>query len=515
MSSENNKVFIEIKGARQNNLKGIDVKIPLYTFNVVCGPSGSGKSSLAFETLYAEGQRRYTETLSNYARQYVKEATKPLLDDIKNIPPPLLLGQKNPVRSSRSTVGTHSEVLDLLRIIFSKLGVIHCPQHKILLQKYSPDQGAKHIMKNFEKGFLLCPVEKIQKKDQTATLNKIRREGFSRIAQLKKNKLQIQPLDTVKKLPSSFFIVIDRLVFSDRKRISDSLAQCFATSIRHNPLFQSGLAVVCDFNNNIQYLSEEKMCSICRYQFPLPITPSLFSFNSTLGACNECRGFGNILCLDEDKIIPNPYLTIEQGAIHIYSMPSTRNERRQMKNFCKRKKININKPWYKLSDKHKKAIFEGDSSFRGIEGMFQLLENKRYKMHVRMFLARYKTQKLCPVCKEGRLRKETLQVLFQEKSIADWTCMTFEELDHQLNHLQLSSTESLLIKEVLTALRKKVHLINKIGLGYLQLNRPIKTLSGGEFQRLNLVHQISGGLSQVLYILDEPTVGLHSRDSER
>lgn len=510
------KKCIEIRGAEQNNLKKIDIDIPLHTFTVICGPSGSGKSSLAFETLFAEGQRRYTETLSNYARQYIKEATKPLVESVKNVPPPILLSQRNNVRSSRSTVGTHSEVLDHLRIIFSKVGIVQCPKHKVPLKKYSSAQGALEISKKFDRGYLLFPVEKISKKNRALFRRQMITEGFNRIAIIKKNKINIQQLSDVEELPSSlFYVVVDRLSFSDTSRVSDSLSQCYKASLQYNPHFHSGQALLFDLKRVSFFLNEKPSCPVCLFEFPLFLTPSLFNFNSSLGACAKCRGFGNNLTVDINKVVPDVYLTIAEGCIHVFSTPATAFERRKLHAFCKLKKIDIHIPWHKIPKKQREALWKGDRSFFGIKGFFNFLETQKYKMHVRIFLSRYKTAVLCSECKGARLREETKWVLFQNKSINEWSQMTLSDLNDSLNSLKLSSFEKTLIKEPLKALMRKAQFINDIGLNYLQLDRPIRTLSGGELQRLNLSGQLGVGFSEILYILDEPTIGLHAYDCHR
>ena len=510
------KKCIEIRGAEQNNLKKIDVDIPLHTFTVICGPSGSGKSSLAFETLFAEGQRRYTETLSNYARQYIKEAAKPLVESVKNVPPPILLSQRNNVRSSRSTVGTHSEILDHLRIIFSKVGVVQCPKHKTSLKQYSSSQGALEISKKFDRGYLLCPVEKISKKNREFFRRQMITEGFNRIAVIKKNKIDVQQLSDVQQLPSSlFYVVVDRLNFSDTSRVSDSLSQCYRASLQYNPHFHAGQALLFDLKGVSFFLNEKPACPVCLFEFPLFLTPSLFNFNSPLGACSACRGFGNTLTVDIDKVVPDPHLTIAEGCIHVFSTPATAFERRKLHAFCRERRIDTHTPWHQLSKKQREAIWKGDKSFFGIKGFFDFLETQKYKMHVRIFLSRYKTAVLCSECKGNRLREETKWILFQEKNVDQWSRMTLSDLKQNLNSLKLSSSEKALVKEPLKALIRKVQFINDIGLDYLQLDRPIRTLSGGELQRLNLSGQLGIGFSEILYILDEPTIGLHAYDCHR
>ena len=505
--------YIEIQKAEQNNLKKIDVHIPLDQFTVICGPSGSGKSSLAFETLFAEGQRRYTETLSNYARQYIKEAARPLVKRIKNIPPPILLHQRNNVRSSRSNIGTHSEILNHLNIIFSKIGTIDCPKHKIPLKSYSSSEAALDLSKNFDRGTLLFPIEKSKNK----LLHKqLIQDGLTRIGIIKKGKVAIQYLSDIKKLPSSlFYVVVDRLDFKDKDRTSDSITQCYKYSIKYNFHFHSGRAVVLDLKEKLFFFNEKPACSICCFEFPLPLTPSLLNFNSTLGACSECKGFGNNLIMDEKKVVPDINLSLAQGAISIFAMPSTALERRQLQSFCKKKKIDLHTPWKKLTARQKKMIWEGDSTFYGVEGFFEFLETKKYKMHVRIFLARFKIAQPCKTCQGYRLRKEALWVKIKNKNIAECSQMTLSQFQDWLENLKLSQHEQKIVKEPLRKLKEKVRFINNIGLGYLHMNRPIRTLSGGELQRLNLSGQLGIGFSQILYILDEPTIGLHSYDSQK
>ena len=507
--------FIEIQGAEENNLKNINVNIPLNAFTVICGPSGSGKSSLAFETLFAEGQRRYTETLSNYVRQYIKEASKPQVKSVSNIPPPVLLKQRNTIRSSRSTVGSHSEVLDPLRVILSKIGLIKCPKHNEFLKKYSSSKGALEIKKRFSKGYLLFPIEPFKKKKQFLKRQLIQ-DGFSRIAKIKNKKLDILRLSEVKNLPSSlFYVAADRLNFSDEKRVSDSLSLCYRSSLQYNPGFSAGKALVFDIKGEMFFLSEKPSCPVCCFEFSLPLIPSLFNPNSPLGACESCKGFGNHLSLDQNKIIPHPQKTLAEGALKIFSTPSTAFERRKLHLFCNEKDINLHTPWQKLSKKSKSAVWKGDKNFIGVQGFFDFLEKRKYKMHVRILLSRYKSTTLCSECKGQKLREETNRVLFQNKNISEWSQMNIEQIQSYLDDLKLSSFEKSLIKEPLKNLKRKINFIQNMGLGYLQLNRPLQTLSGGEFQRLNLAGQLGMGLSQVLYILDEPTIGLHASDCQK
>ena len=507
--------YIEIQKAEQNNLKQIDVNIPLGLFTVICGPSGSGKSSLAFETLFAEGQRRYTETLSNYARQYIKEASRPLIKSIKNIPPPILLSQRNNIQSSRANIGTHSETLDHLYIIFSKVGAIQCPQHKIPLQKLSSSEAALELKQKFQRGYLLFPIEN-SKKENKLIHKQLIQDGLTRIGIIKKKKMVINSLNEISKIPKSlFYVVVDRLEFKDEKRSSDSIRQCYKNSLKYNVHFHSGRALVYDIDERITFFNEKPACPICCFEFPLPFTPSLFNFNSTLGACSFCKGFGNNFIIDEKKVVPDINLTLAKGALSIFSTPSTALERRQLHSFCKEKKIDLHTPWEKLSSRQKKMIWEGDSSYYGVKGFFDFLETRKYKMHVRILLSRFKTAQTCRECHGRRLKKEVMWVKVQNKTISDCSQFTVSEFQEWLKTLKLKASQKSLIAEPLKRLQQKIRFINDIGLGYLHLNRPMHTLSGGELQRLNLSSQLGIGFSQILYILDEPTIGLHPYDSQR
>lgn len=513
--------YIEIKDAKQNNLKSLNLKIPLGSFTVVCGPSGSGKSSLAFQTLFAEGQRHYTQTLSNYARQYIQELPKPLVKDIHNIPPALALEQKNSVRSLRPTVATLTELADFLRLLFTHAGQILCPEHQTPLLALSPGEGAKKIQKIFPegKGILSTPLyPHLTGLPPSRLKNKLLKEGFYRIWREEKKKGFPKIYDlrsSVKKLPSKkFYIVLDRLVFKDKARLTDSLKSAYKVFLRYNKSFLKGMALVTSLENKSLILSETPSCIYCAYQFPFfPLQSSLFNFNSSLGACPSCKGFGNHLTLDEKKVVPEPGKSLMQGAILPFTMPSASAELRDLKQFCKNQGIDLHCPWKKLPARQKKTIWKGTSLFIGVEGFFNYLESKKYKIHVRVFLSRYKSAKTCQECEGSRFRKEVSHVVFRQKNLKEMLSMNVGELRAFFKALSLTPGERNKLGEIVQKIQFILEGLNDIGLDYLKLNRLVKTLSSGEFQRLNLIHQLGLGLSQVLYVLDEPTVGLHSKDS--
>lgn len=527
-------------GIKQNNLKGVEIDIPLGSFTVVCGPSGSGKSSLAFETLYAEGQRRYIESLSSYSRQFLNKAPKPDLEGIENIPPAISIEQKNSVKGSRSTVGTSTELVDYLRLIYEKIGKAFCPTHRLTLQVDTPSSGALRVLKNFngERGYVLVRIPEGDRiVNEKRLLAQLKGEGFRRIYVAKKVQRKPEwqegqefarvdmgevldldaPVFTKKGVPKSeFFLVVDRLVFAenDRDRLADSLAQAFHASMKYSKALTAAQAEVLTVDGKRLLLSEENSCPICAFKFPL-ITSALFSFNSPVGACPDCKGFGNLLDLDPGKVIPNPELSLNQGAIAPFAMPSAATDRRMLRAFCKKMKIDADAPWVRLPEKQRKLIWNGNADFYGVKGLFEYLETKKYKMHVRVFLSRFKSPFTCPTCKGSRLKAEALQVLVRDKSIADLTGMTLEELHRFMQDVALSEYDATLCAEPLRQTRERLRYLNDVGVGYLTVDRPTKTLSGGEFQRLQLANQLGQGLSQTLYVLDEPTVGLHPRDTDR
>ena len=525
---------IHLWGVKQNNLKNIDVKIPLGSFTVICGPSGSGKSSLAFETLYAEGQRRYIESLSNYTKQFLNKAPKPDLEGVENIPPAISLEQKNSVKSSRSNVGTSTEIVDFLRLLYEKIGRAYCPDHHIVVEKEPPTRAATKILKEFSaaRGYILAQISKEHRslKDKRLVAELLQ-DGILRIylPARSKRKLkavgataqvalgEIVEINAKSKLPKDdFYIVVDRLSFdeSERGRIVDSVTQAYHMSLKYNSHFNFAKCEALTTEGKRLLLSEEVSCSVCGFRFP-DIHASLFSFNSPVGACPTCKGFGNILAIDEGKVIPNPTLTIAEGAIKPFAMPSGAKDRRVLFNYCKKAGIDLHAPWESLPLKQREQIWKGNNQFFGVLGLFDYLETKKYKMHVRVFLARHKSPFTCPDCHGARLKPEALQVLIQGKTIADLCAMTAEELFEHMKSIELSQSEREICAEPYRQIVSRLQYLCDVGIGYLTLNRATKTLSGGEFQRMNLSNQLGVGLSQTLYVLDEPTIGLHPRDNDR
>ncbi len=520
-------MFIELKGVRQNNLKNIDVNIPINSMTVICGPSGSGKSSLAFETLFAEGQRRYIESLSSYARQFLNQAPKPLLDQIKNIPPAIALEQKNTVKNSRSTVGTTSEVVEYLRLLFAKIAQAECPNGHGPIQSDSPTSAANRLIEECSgQRIYLCVLVSQKKKrfKENILLKSLLADGYARLFyQKSKSKkqtlfeqLEVTPQLKLKDLPKNdFYIVVDRLAVneSDRGRLVDSISQAYSLSIKYNEQSLGSCSVFTTEFKSLNF-NESLSCSTCDASLP-PLSSQLFSFNSPVGACEKCNGFGNVLDLDEEKIVPNPNLTIKQGAISPFSMPSSARARRQLLAFCQAQKIDMDKPWSSLTKKERDLLWHEQPKYIGVKGYFDHLETKKYKMHVRVFLSRFKTAFTCQECHGARLRKETQHFKINGNSILTLSQWSLRDLAQFLSNLKLTNSQKTLVKDVLEQLNSRLRFLNEIGVHYLTLDRQTRTLSGGEFQRLLLAKQLGMGLSQTLYVLDEPTIGLHPRDNDR
>ncbi len=549
---------IHLWGVKQNNLKNIEVEIPLGSFTVICGPSGSGKSSLAFETLFAEGQRRYIESLSNYARQFLGKAPKPDIEGIENIPPAIAIEQKNTVKTSRSTVGTTTEVIDYLRLLFEKVGQNFCPTYGFSIQKESVTDASRMTLEKFvgERGYILAPVYALSRVTTASKLHALLvKEGFQRIyvpvqkeekkPKKKTKKAAIEsvspqtgappcrPPDEIKAMGAiieiksaasgakdipegDFYIVIDRMAFKqdDAGRVSDSLQQAYQAAMKFNTGLIGGRASVLTTDGKELSFSQENSCSVCGFTFP-PITSSLFSFNNPVGACPTCNGFGNMLTLDEAKVVPNPDLTIAQGALHPFTMPSASGDRRLLMAFCKKEGIDTHTEWKNLPKEQREMLWKGTDKFFGVVGLFEYLETKKYKMHVRVFLSRYKSPFTCPTCKGARLKPESQYVKVGNHTIGELTALTIGELALAMNQLKLSVQQEETAGEILMQIRSRLSFLNDVGVEYLTLDRPTRTLSGGEYQRLNLAKQLGMGLSQTLYVLDEPTVGLHPRDNDR
>lgn len=547
---------IHLWGVKQNNLKNIEVKIPVGSLTVICGPSGSGKSSLAFETLFAEGQRRFIESMSNYARQFLNKAPKPDIEGISNIPPAIAIEQKNSVKSSRSTVGTTTEIIDYLRLLYEKIGRSYCPIHHCPTEKESVTEATDKTIKNFngKRGYILVEISADGRAAEGKKLHSLLlQDGYLRIylpkveakapaakaakKTAKKSKaIEVVPtalattseeMGTVveigdpaaikKGLPKeTFYLVIDRMSFNEdeRGRIADSLSQAYEASIKFNSNLITRRATILTTEGNRLQVSEEASCPVCGYT-PPPLTSRLFSFNSPIGACPTCKGFGNTLEVDEAKVVPNPNLSLAQGALSPFSMPSSAHEKKQLLSYSKKAKIDVHTPWKDLPQAQRDDIWNGNKEFFGVKGLFEYLDQIKYKMHVRVFISRFRSASVCPTCHGSRLRDEAQHVLINSSNITQLSVMTIEELCQFFVKIELTPYQIEVAGEVLKQIRARLEFLMRVGVHYLSLSRETRTLSGGEYQRLILANQLGMGLSQTLYVLDEPTVGLHPRDNDR
>lgn len=538
---------IRLIQVRQNNLKNITVEFPSRKLSVVTGLSGSGKSSLVFDTLYAEGQRRYVESLSTYTRQFLEKMPKPDLDSIQNIPPAIALEQRNHVVNSRSTVGTQTEIVDYLRVLFAKIGRTFCldcgievkrldaqsildwavdwlPTRKALIvapvSSVSPPEEESSGKKKKSKTKKKTPSAKASQPASLGSLVQILREqGFQRVLkQGPKRKMELIELEGAQPedLNGEIFVVVDRLKISQkpdtdtRGRLLDSVDQALTIG--------RGKVAFYDLNTEEWKLFDNRFaCAQCGKEYRVP-EPHFFSFNSPLGACGKCSGFGFTLDLDESLIVPDPSKTLKNGAIDPFSKPSLADWQADLFRFAERQGISIGKRYRELTQSERKLLWEGhekDKTFPGIFACFEELKRWKYKLHIRVFIRRYQSQSLCPICKGSRLKPEALAVKISGLNIAQVLASSVSDAWAWIESLALSKNEKKIAEEVFFQVKRRLSFLNEVGVGYLTLSRLTKTLSGGEFQRINLATQLGNGLCGTLYVLDEPSIGLHAADTQR
>lgn len=522
--------YIIIKGAREHNLKNINLQIPRDKLVVITGVSGSGKSSLAFDTIYAEGQRRYVESLSAYARQFLSQMQKPDVDSIDGLSPAIAIEQKSAGSNPRSTVGTITEVYDYLRLLFARLGTPYCPECKIPIKSQTVQQIVDKIieLKANKKIMILSPVVRGRKGEYSKLFLKIKKEGFLRI-RVDNKFYDIEDKITLdKNKKHTIEIVIDRLAVNqeNKSRITQSVELALKIS--------EGLVIISEENNKDELLFSEKLaCPNCDFSMP-KLEPRFFSFNNPYGACPECMGLGSKISVDIDLVI-NPELSINDGAIKPWNNPDSYYFH-FLDGLSKHLKFSLDTPFKDLPEKVKKAILYGldeeikfDYKFKRymaeykyygeFEGLVPFLE-RRYreteteKIRDEIF-SKYMTEKICNVCNGKRLKKEYLNVFINGKSIIDVTEMSIKDAFNFFNNLKLNNTENQIAKHILKEIKERLEFLINVGLSYLTLDRKAGTLSGGEYQRIHLATQLGVKLMGVLYILDEPSIGLHQRDNEK
>ncbi len=555
---------ITIRGARTHNLKGIDVDIPHNALTVVTGVSGSGKSSLAFDTVYAEGQRRYVESLSAYARQFLERIEKPDVDHMDGLAPAIAIKQKNQTRNPRSTVATATEIYDYLRLLYTRCGTVTCLHCGGIVKRDSVDEIVASLLRlpPGTRAYALFPIVRAElkleplqassveepappiKKPKPATkraprnshniaaatltdslkerLIELRRRGYNRLYQqtaAQRNAGQpgaIVEFSTPESLleldfSQPIFVLADRLALSPdiRSRIVDAIE----TGYREAGEIQFQILGANETSPALRF-SAAFECTTCHRAYREP-EPRLFSFNNPFGACPRCQGFGNTIDFDPALIIPDRSRTLDEGAIHPWTTTKYRAHHGEMKRAAKAAGVPTNVPWYDLTPAQQRFIEDGNATFPGIRGFFRELDQKKYKLHVRVFLSKYRGYALCPDCRGTRLRAEARAVLIQGKNICEVSALTITAATEFFDSLQLSPAQMEIAGKVLEEVRQRTHFLHQVGLDYLTLDRLSSTLSGGESQRIQLATSLGSRLVGALYVLDEPSIGLHTRDTAK
>jgi excinuclease ABC subunit A len=553
------RTHIVVRGARTHNLKNVDLTLPQRALVVMTGVSGSGKSSLAFDTIYAEGQRRYVESLSAYARQFLERMEKPDVDTIEGICPAIAIRQKNSIRNPRSTVSTTTEIHDYLRLLFARVGRTFCRRcgkdviretAEVVAAQLGALEAGSRLLIGFDMPVVTTsslPVRDGEAErdadareangdhesegefeDEVAqptlpslvdpvaeTITALRRKGFGRLY-VDGRTVALEDVDSqaLKDRPV-LQVIVDRVKVEPdmRARLTDSIETAYtegggAGFAIQLPAAGEGAPVVHRF-------SERFECRSCGIQYEVP-QPRLFSFNNPFGACAVCHGFGNIIELDMALVVPDPTKSINQNAIEPWSKPHYRAQLAELKRAARSASLRLDVPWAQLSDEEKRFVMEGDGAdYEGVKGFFRWLERKKYKVHVRVFLSRYRGYLTCPECGGARLRREARDVKVGGQTIDQVCGLTVREADRFFNDLTLSEKEAAIAEKVLREIRKRLGFLRDVGLDYLTLDRLSSTLSGGESQRINLATSLGSALVDTLYVLDEPSIGLHPRDNER
>jgi excinuclease ABC subunit A len=555
-----------VRGARTHNLKNIDLTLPSGRLIIVTGVSGSGKSSLAFDTIYAEGQRRYVESLSAYARQFLERMEKPDVDRIDGISPAIAIRQKNSVRNPRSTVGTTTEIHDYMRLLFARVGRTYCRScgrevvretAEVVARQLGELPAGTRLLIGFDLPIVdatATPAVDAPEVDELAeggengeagdapaapndprktaaavraTVEALRKKGFARLL-VDGRAVAFDDIDLGTLADRSILnVVVDRIQLSrEGDAPDDSLRQRLTDSIETAYLEGGGAAWAVeqssvdsrqpsgDSRQAIHRFSERFECRQCGIAYEDP-QPRLFSFNNPFGACPTCHGFGNIIELDMDLVVPDATKSIAQGAIEPWSKPHYRSQLADLKRAAKRAKVRLDVPWSALSDEEKRFVVEGGDEYHGVRGFFRWLERKKYKVHVRVFLSRYRGYLTCPDCGGARLRREARDVQVAGRTIDKVSALTVREAQVFFSDLHLTAKEETIAEKVLKEIRRRLSFLSDVGLDYLTLDRLSSTLSGGEAQRINLATSLGSALVGTLYVLDEPSIGLHSRDNLR
>jgi excinuclease ABC subunit A len=502
--------FIEIIGAKSHNLKDIHCMIPRGKITAITGVSGSGKSTLAFDTLYAEGQRRYIESLSTYARQFLEKMDRPDVEAIHGIPPAIAIEQRNTVKNARSTVGTASEIYDYLRLLFAKIGEVFCPKCQIKVSGDNVETVMEKILNQYpgKKIHVLSPVSLAEGETIDLKVKDLIKNGYYRIWEAGEIlDLTALPLSHIEGR-RSLSLLIDRLIVDEkeRSRLSEAIQNGF--------LYGNNKVEAIDEEGDRIVFNRSFSCNQCGRKFSEP-EPLLFSFNSPIGACPTCQGFGRVIGIDWQKVIPNPKKSLKQKPFAPWNTPAYEDLYEYLWEACRRHRIPIEKPFEELRPEQREILLNGKGEFIGLKGFFDWMEGKRYKVHYRVFLSKYRAYTPCPSCHNTRLKEEALNVRVAGKHISELCSMPISDLQIFFKDLPIGDFKKRVAQRLLKEIMDRIGFMVDVGLGYLTLSRQTRTLSSGEYQRITLARALGSALTDTLYVLDEPSIGLHARDTHR
>src|SRR5437867_2635000 len=500
---------ITIRGARTHNLKNISVEIPQRQLTVLTGPSGSGKSSLAFNTLYAEGQRRFVESMSTYVRQFLERIDRPDVDEIEGILPAISIEQKNSVKNARSTVATATELADHIRLFMTYCGETTCPDCKVIVRKETPESITNAIAEQLggKRAVILAPIF-FDAENRDEVLRQLIKAGYYRIW-IDHEVRDLKEVDLTKSTSLELVITRTRIDREKHTQITEAIEQAFEISRGTvNVLEESGETWVS------HRFTSRFACNKCGSEFLEP-TPNLFSFNSPLGACTHCQGYGRIIGIDMEKVIPNHDLRLDELPIAPWNSPGYEDCYEDMERAAAKYGLRLDVPLKDLEPAEWDLLCKGRGKWYGINGFFEWLETKKYKIHVRVKLAKYRSYEPCPHCHGSRLKVAAAYVKFRSLTIADLFAMDVKAARRFWEYLAMSKQEEALAGHLRREIVNRLVYLDEVGLSYLTLDRQTRTLSGGESQRINLAAALGSSLTETMYVIDEPTVGLHARDSER
>ena len=505
---------ITVQGARSHNLRNASCRIPLGSLTVVTGVSGSGKSTLAFDTLYAEGQRRYVTSLSTYARQFLERLPRPEVDFVSHLPPAIAIERRNRVTNARSTVGTATEILDHLRLLYAKIGVAFCPDCECPVEAGTVESIADRILERYRGGRVIVgtPLLRNSNEKPTQLRERLLREGFTRLLDAEGEILEVEGLAArrLDRIRREGWLLIDRLALrqdAGRARLTEAVAAAFARGGGRCAVLVPGEGLSAVFREGFA-------CARCERVFARP-EPAVFSFNSARGACEACEGFGRVASLDPERVLPDPERSLVDGAVAPFQTPRGLRWQARLIAAAREAGVPVERPVGELSASDVAWLFEGGGSWRGIKAYFARLERKRYRVGARMLIARYRSFDPCPDCGGARLREEARCVRVGGRGIHEVARLTLAELADWVEALELTSAEGERAARLLEELRGRIGTAIAVGLDYMTLDRATRTLSGGEAQRIQLAAALGGTLTASLYVLDEPSIGLHARDAQR